>query len=75
MHNGKKLVEEEGEETGGNMEEEKGKRSEVHYLIRARASASEKVMATHSSTLACKVPWMKEPGGLQSVGSQRVGHD
>ena len=35
----------------------------------------EKAMAPHSSTLAWKIPWMEEPGGLQSVGSQRVGHD
>ena len=35
----------------------------------------EKEMATHSSTLACKVPWTEEPGMLQSMGSQRVGHD
>ena len=35
----------------------------------------EKEMATHSSTLAWKIPWMEEPGGLQSMGSQRVGHD
>jgi len=32
-------------------------------------------MATHSSTLAWKIPWTKEPGGLQSMGSRRVGHD
>ena len=32
-------------------------------------------MATHSSTLAWTIPWMKEPGGLQSMGSLRVGHD
>ena len=32
-------------------------------------------MAPHSSTLAWKIPWMEEPGGLQSIGSQRVGHD
>ena len=32
-------------------------------------------MAAHSSTLACKIPWMEEPGGLQSMGSLRVGHD
>ena len=32
-------------------------------------------MATHSSILACKIPWTKEPGGLQSMGSQRVGYD
>ena len=35
----------------------------------------EKEMATHSGTLAWKIPWMEEPGKLQSVGSQRVGHD
>ena len=35
----------------------------------------EKEMATHSSILAWKIPWMKEPGRLQSMGSQRVGHD
>ena len=32
-------------------------------------------MATHSSTLAWKIPWTEEPGRLQSVGSQRVEHD
>ena len=32
-------------------------------------------MAPHSSTLAWKIPWTEEPGGLQSMGSQRVGHD
>ena len=35
----------------------------------------EKAMAPHSSTLAWKIPWMEEPGGLQSMGSLRVGHD
>ena len=35
----------------------------------------EKEMATHSSILAWKIPWMEEPGRLQSVRSQRVGHD
>ena len=34
----------------------------------------EKGMATHSSILAWRVPWTEEPGGLQSMGSQRVGH-
>ena len=32
-------------------------------------------MAAHSSTLAWEIPWTEEPGGLQSMGSQRVGHD
>ena len=35
----------------------------------------EKEMAIHSSTSAWKIPWTEEPGGLQSVGSPRVGHD
>ena len=35
----------------------------------------EKEMATHSSILAWKIPWIEEPGRLQSMGSQRVGHD
>ena len=34
----------------------------------------EKEMATHSSTLAWKIPWLEKPGRLQSMGSQRVGH-
>ena len=38
-------------------------------------SFTEKAMAPHSSTLAWKMPWMEEPGGLQSMGSLRVGHD
>ena len=36
---------------------------------------SEKAMATHSSTLAWKIPWMEEPGRLQSMGLLGVGHD
>ena len=42
----------------------------ISYLIRL-----EKAMAPHSSTLAWKIPWMEEPGRLQTVGSRRVGHD
>ena len=37
--------------------------------------ALEKAMAPHSSALAWKIPWMEEPGRLQSMGSLRVGHD
>ena len=40
-----------------------------------REDLLEKEIATHSSILAWKVPWMKEPDGLQSMGLQRVGHD
>ena len=41
----------------------------------ALPTQSEKAMARHSSTLAWKIPWMEEPGGLQSMGSHRVGQD
>ena len=40
-----------------------------------REDPLEKEMATHSSTLAWKIAWMEEPGRLQSMWSQRVGHD
>ena len=40
-----------------------------------RENSLEKVMATHSSILAWRIPWTEEPGRLQSMGSQRVGHD
>ena len=38
-------------------------------------SPGEGEMATHSSILAWRIPWTEEPGGLPSMGSQRVGHD
>ena len=41
----------------------------LFYLI-----VAEKAMAPHSSTLAWKIPWVEEPGGLQSMGSRRIGH-
>ena len=47
--------------------------TQVRSLV--REEPLEKEMATHSSTLAWKIPWMEEPGRLQSMGSQRVGHD
>ena len=40
-----------------------------------REDPLETGMATHSSTLAWRIPWREEPGRLQSMGSQRVGHD
>ena len=40
-----------------------------------REDLLEKEMAIHSSTIAWKIPWTEEPGRLQSMGSQRVGHD
>ena len=45
---------------------------EISYWL---GIASEKAMATHSSTLVWKIPWTEEPGRLQSMGSLRVGHD
>ena len=44
-------------------------------LIPGLEDPLEKEMATHSSILAWKILWTEEPGGLQSMGSQRVGHD
>ena len=43
--------------------------------IKMSRKTMEKAMAPHSSTLAWKIPWMEEPGRLQSMGSLRVGHD
>ena len=40
-----------------------------------REDPLEKEMATHSSILAWRIPWTEQPGGLQSTGLQRVGHD
>ena len=40
-----------------------------------REAPLEEEMAAHSSTFAWKIPWAEEPGGLQSMGLQRVGHD
>ena len=40
-----------------------------------REDSLEKEMATHSTILAWRIPWREEPGRLQSMGSQRVGHD
>ena len=40
-----------------------------------REDPLEKAMAPHSSILAWRIPWTEEPGGLQSMGLQRVGHD
>ena len=45
------------------------------FLGFSGGSLPEKAMAPHSSTLAWKIPWMEEPGGLQSMGWLRVGHD
>ena len=52
----------------GNIEKDKC------HLCACKGS-QEKEMATHSNILAWKIPWTKEPGGSQSMGSQRGGHD
>ena len=48
---------------------------ETRVWSQVRKIPLEKEMATHSSTLAWKIPWTEEPGRLQSMGPQRVGHD
>ena len=45
----------------------------VHSL--GQGDPLEKEMATHSSILAWRIPWTVDPGGLQPIGSQRVGHN
>ena len=47
----------------------------VGETLHGRMWCSQKAVAPHSSTLAWKIPWTEEPGGLQSMGSLRVGHD
>ena len=48
---------------------------ETHVRFLDQEDPLEKEMAIHSSTLARKIPWTEEPDRLQSMGSQRVGHD
>ena len=48
---------------------------EIQVGSRGWEDLLEKGMVTHSSILAQRIPWMEEPGGLQSTGSQRVGHN
>ena len=55
---------------------ERLKREGVYvYLFIIHIVVLEKEMATHSSILAWKIPWLQEPGRLQPMGLQRVGHD
>ena len=48
---------------------------ETQVLFLGLEDPLEKEMAIHSSILAWRIPWTEEPGGLQSIGSQRVRHD
>ena len=47
----------------------------INFFLVGALVSMEKAMATHSSALAWRIPWMEEPGGLLSMGSNRVGHD
>ena len=49
--------------------------SEIWVQSLGQEDSLEKEMATHPSILAWRIPWTEEPSGLQSMGSQRVGHD
>ena len=48
---------------------------ETQVQLLGQKDLLEKGMATHSTILAWRIPWTEEPGGLQSIGSQRVRHD
>ena len=48
---------------------------ETYVQFLGREDPLEKGMSTYSSTLAWRIPWTEEPGGLQSMGSHRAGHD
>ena len=48
---------------------------EIRVQSLGKEDPLEKEMATHSRTVAWKIPWTEEPGRLQSIGSQRVGHE
>ena len=48
---------------------------EIPVQILSQEDPREKRMATHSNILAWRIPWTEEPGGLQSMGLQRIRHD
>ena len=48
---------------------------DMQVLSPGREDPLEKEMATQSNVIAWEIPWTEEPGGLESMGSQRVGHD
>jgi len=52
-----------------------GEKNHIRLNLKSTRQAREKAMAPHSSTLAWKIPQAEEPGRLQSMRSQRVGHD
>ena len=60
---------------GSDSEKNSPAMQEIQVRSLGQEDPLEKVLATHSSILAWTIPWTEEPGGLQSMGSQRVGHD
>ena len=63
---------------GGSVVKNQPVKQEMQKMLAqslGRKDPLEKEMATHSSILAWEIPWSEEPGGLQSMGSQRVGHN
>ena len=59
----------------GSDGEESARKEETRVPSLGREDPLEKKMATHSSVLVWKIPWMEEPGRLQAIGSQTVRHD
>ena len=59
---------------GGSVAQNPPAKQETQLQSLGREDPLEKEMATHSSILAWRIPWIKEPGGLQFMGSQIVGH-
>ena len=60
---------------GGSVVKNMPAKQETQVLSLGQKYPLEKEMETHSNILAWESPWTEEPGGLQSMGSQRVGHD
>ena len=60
---------------GGSVGKNPPVMQETRVGYRGQEDPLEEGMATHSSILAWRIPWMEEPGGLQSMGSLRVRHD
>ena len=60
---------------GGSVVNNLPAKQEMQVQSLGQEDTLNKAMATHSSVLAWEIPWTEEPGGLQSTGLQRVGHD
>ena len=60
---------------GGSVVKNLSAMQETQIQSLAQEDPMKKEMATHSSILAWKIPWTEEPGGLQAMGSRRVGHN